>query len=176
MDRRIHPHLFPLGAGIISSRAGTLSLCPFREAEGVRSQKSGDRERADSSPAAASLRQMDEMDDPGHRQQAAGKTTAKAKTLVPEIDPASIRRLGLRVDSRHSEEITRRLPAVLFGAIYLLGATSAELLGVKRHKFPDAHRRPAGHPLDAVRLPVITTRSMQLAHRQKMPRQMLRQT
>src|SRR6266404_9937115 len=62
------------------------------------------------------------------------------------------------------------------GAVCLLGATSAELLRVKRHKFPDAHRRPAGHPLDAVRPPVITTRPMQLAHRQKMPRQMLWQT
>src|SRR6266446_5681399 len=60
------------------------------------------------------------------------------------------------------------------GAVCLLGATSAELLRVKRYKFPDAHRRPAGHPLDAVRLPVITTCSVQRAHRQQVPHQMLR--
>ena len=60
--------------------------------------------------------------------------------------------------------------------MFLLGATSAELLRVKRHKFPNAHRRSSGHPLDAVRPPVITTPPVQLAHRQKMPRQMLRHT
>src|SRR2546426_8607307 len=32
--------------------------------------------------------------------------------------------------------------------------TAAELIRVKRHKLPDAHRRPAGHPLHAVRQPV----------------------
>ena len=69
----------------------------------------------------------------------------------------------------HSEEITEKACSRALGAVCLLGATSAELLRVKRHKFPDAHRRPAGHPLDAVRLPVITTRPVQLAHRQKMP-------
>jgi len=53
---------------------------------------------------------------------------------------------------------------------------SAELVGVKRHKFPDAHRRMAGHPLDAVRLSVITTCPVQPAYRCKMPRQMFRHT
>ena len=76
----------------------------------------------------------------------------------------------------HSEEVTEKACSHSLGAVCLLGATSAELLRVKRHKFPDAHRRPAGHPLHAVRLPVITTRPVQLAHRQKMPRQMLRHT
>ena len=36
--------------------------------------------------------------------------------------------------------------------------TAAELIRVKRHEVPDAHRRPAGHPLHAVRQPVIPTR------------------
>src|SRR5260370_9584189 len=78
--------------------------------------------------------------------------------------------------ARNSEDITEKSCSRALGAVCLLGATSAELLRVKRHKFPDAHRRPAGHPLDAVRLPVITTRPVQLAHRQKMPRQILRHT
>src|SRR3989454_1568499 len=56
-----------------------------------------------------------------------------------------------------------------------LRATTAELLRVKRHKFPDAPRRPAGHPLHAVRQPVILTRPVQLAHRHQMPGQVLRQ-
>src|SRR6266478_5461647 len=77
---------------------------------------------------------------------------------------------------RHSEELTENACSRALGAVCLLGATSAELLRVKRHKFPYAHRRPAGHPLDAVRPPVIATRPVQLAHRQKMPRQMLRHT
>jgi hypothetical protein len=56
-----------------------------------------------------------------------------------------------------------------------LRSTTAELLRVKRHKFPDAHRRPAGHPLHAVRQPVIPTRPVQLGHRHQMPGQVLRQ-
>src|SRR6202011_5814629 len=75
-----------------------------------------------------------------------------------------------------SEEIIEKAYSRALGAVCLLGTTSAELLRVKRHKFPDAHRRPAGHPLDAVRPPVIATRPVQLAHRQKMPGQMLRHT
>jgi len=51
---------------------------------------------------------------------------------------------------------------------------SAEFIGVKRHKFPDAHRRSAVHPLDAVRLPVIPISPVQLGHRHEMPRQVLR--
>ena len=51
----------------------------------------------------------------------------------------------------------------------------AELLGVQRHKFPDAHRRPAGHPLHTVRQPVVPTRPIQLGHRHQMPGQVLRQ-
>src|SRR5262245_27367651 len=35
-----------------------------------------------------------------------------------------------------------------------LRSATAELLRVQRHKVPDAHRRPAGHPLHAVRQPV----------------------
>ena len=76
---------------------------------------------------------------------------------------------------RDSEEITEKACSPALGAECPLGATSAELLRVKRYKFPDAHRRPAGHPFDAVRLPVITTCPVQLTHRQKMPHQMLRQ-
>src|ERR1700730_17500873 len=71
---------------------------------------------------------------------------------------------------------TRSLSSATVVAVIVLGATSAELLRVKRHKFPDAHRRPTGHPLDAVRLSVITARPVQLAHRQKMTRQMPRNT
>ena len=56
-----------------------------------------------------------------------------------------------------------------------LRSTTAELIRVKRHKFPDAHRRPAGHPLHAVRQPVIPTRPVQLGHRHQMPGQVLRQ-
>ncbi len=92
------------------------------------------------------------------------------------INPASVRGLGPAGGLRHSEEITEKACSRALGALCLLGATSAELLGVKRHKFPDAHRRPAGHPLDAVRPSVITTGPVQLAHRQKMPGQMLWQT
>jgi len=54
-------------------------------------------------------------------------------------------------------------------------ATTAELIRVKRHKFPDAHRRSAGHPRHAIRHPVIPTRPVQLGHRHQMPRQVLRQ-
>ncbi len=75
---------------------------------------------------------------------------------------------------RHSEEITEKACSRALGALRLLGATAAELLRVKRHKFPDAHRGPAGQSLDAVHLPVITTRPVQRAHRQKVPHQMLR--
>src|SRR5215469_1394686 len=32
-----------------------------------------------------------------------------------------------------------------------LGSTTAELIRVEHHKVPDAHCRPAGHPLHAVR-------------------------
>ena len=32
-----------------------------------------------------------------------------------------------------------------------LRSTTAELIRVKRYKFPDAHRQPASHPLHAVR-------------------------
>lgn len=52
--------------------------------------------------------------------------------------------------------------------------TAAELIRVKRYKFPDAHRRPAGHSLHAVRQPVIPTRPVQLRHRQQMQGQVLR--
>jgi hypothetical protein len=38
-----------------------------------------------------------------------------------------------------------------------LRSTTAELIRVKRHKFPDAHRRPASHPLHAVRQPGLST-------------------
>src|SRR2546426_11277945 len=62
----------------------------------------------------------------------------------------------------------RSLRAVIGGAASLvisnpdhtkegLRPTAAELIRVKRHKLPDAHRRPAGHPLHAVRHPVIPT-------------------
>ena len=56
-----------------------------------------------------------------------------------------------------------------------LRPTAAELIRVKRHKLLDAHRRPAGHPLHAVRQPVIPTRPVQLRHRQQMQSQVLRQ-
>src|SRR5712692_1700261 len=81
----------------------------------------------------------------------------------------------------------RSLRAVIDGAASLvisnpdhtkegLRPTAAELIRVKRHKLPDAHRRPAGHPLHAVRQPVIPTRPVQLRHRQQMQGQMLRQS
>ena len=56
-----------------------------------------------------------------------------------------------------------------------LRPTTAELIRVKRHKFPDAHRRPAGHPLHAVRHSVIPTRPVQRGHRHQMPGQVVRQ-
>ena len=56
-----------------------------------------------------------------------------------------------------------------------LRSTTAELIGMKRHEFPDTHRRPAGHALHAVRHPVIPTRAVQLGHRHQMPGQVLRQ-
>src|SRR5258706_4188795 len=43
-------------------------------------------------------------------------------------------------------------------------ATTAELIRLKRHKFPDAHRRPARHPLHCVRQTIIPIRSIQLRH------------
>ena len=55
-------------------------------------------------------------------------------------------------------------------------STTTELIRVKRHEFPHAHRRPASHPLHAVRHPVIPTRSIQLSHRDQMPNQVLRQS
>src|SRR5207245_2648599 len=55
-----------------------------------------------------------------------------------------------------------------------LRSTTAELIRVKRHKFADAHPRPAGQPLHAVGQPVIPTRPVQLAHRHEMPGEVLR--
>jgi hypothetical protein len=55
-----------------------------------------------------------------------------------------------------------------------LGGT-AERIRVKRHEFPDAHRRPAGHPHHAVCHPIIPTRAVQLGHRHQMPGQVLSQ-
>src|SRR5262245_60164934 len=55
-----------------------------------------------------------------------------------------------------------------------LRSTTAELIRVKRHKCPDAHRRPAGDPLHAGRQPVIPTCPVQLGHRHQMPGQVLR--
>src|SRR5437867_1069572 len=57
----------------------------------------------------------------------------------------------------------------------LLVRSASELTGVKRDKFPDAHRRPASHPLHAVRQAVIPTRPVQLGHGNQMPGQVLRQ-
>src|SRR5258708_12994455 len=68
----------------------------------------------------------------------------------------------------HKKSTTKKNRQILGRAN--LFASSAELLRVKRHKFPDAHRRPTGHPLDAVRLPVLTTRPVQLAHPPNIPR------
>src|SRR5947207_521808 len=59
--------------------------------------------------------------------------------------------------------------------LVLLRSPTAELVRVKRHRFPDAHRWPAGHALHAVRHPVIPTRPVQLGHRHQMMGQVLRQ-
>jgi len=56
-----------------------------------------------------------------------------------------------------------------------LRSTTAELIRVMRHNFPDADRQPAGHPLHTVRHPVIPTHAVQLGHRHQMPGQVLRQ-
>jgi hypothetical protein len=56
-----------------------------------------------------------------------------------------------------------------------LRPTTAELIRVQRHKFPDAHRRPAGRPLHPVRQPVIAPRPVQLGHCHQMPGQVVRQ-
>ena len=55
-----------------------------------------------------------------------------------------------------------------------LRSTTAEFIRVKRHKFTDAHRWPAGHQLHAVSHPVIPTCSVQLGHGQQMQGEMLR--
>jgi hypothetical protein len=57
------------------------------------------------------------------------------------MNPASVRRLGLPAVYAISEEITEKACSRALGAVCLLRATSAELLRVKRHKFPDAHRQ-----------------------------------
>ena len=54
-------------------------------------------------------------------------------------------------------------------------STTAELIRVERHKVPDAHGRPSGHPLHAVRQPVVPTCPVQLGHRHQMPGHVLRQ-
>ena len=51
------------------------------------------------------------------------------------------------------------------------GPLSAELICVKRHRFPDAHSRAAGHPLHSVRQPMVPTRPLQLGHSHQMPGQ-----
>ena len=56
-----------------------------------------------------------------------------------------------------------------------LRSTTAELIRVRRHKFPDAHRRPAGNPLHTVRHADIPTRPVQVGHRHQMPVQVVRQ-
>ena len=43
-------------------------------------------------------------------------------------------------------------------ALAIASAVGAEFIRVKQHKIPNAHSRPARHPLDAVREPVIPTR------------------
>src|SRR5437016_4578987 len=48
------------------------------------------------------------------------------------------------------------------------GSTTAELIRVKRHKFPDAHRELASHPLHTVCQSVVPTGAVQLAHRHQM--------
>ena len=53
-------------------------------------------------------------------------------------------------------------------------STTAELSRVKRHKFPDTHRRTAGHSLHAVRQSVVPTSPVQFAHRQDMTGEVLR--
>src|SRR4051812_27366749 len=58
----------------------------------------------------------------------------------------------------------------------LLRSTTAEPIRVKRHKFPDTHRRPSSQPLHAIRQPVVPTRSVQLRHRHQMPDQVLLQS
>lgn len=52
------------------------------------------------------------------------------------------------------------------GAADALRSRIAELMRVERHKLPDGHCRTTGHPLHAVRHPVIPTGSVQLGHRQ----------
>ena len=47
-----------------------------------------------------------------------------------------------------------------------LRSTTAELVRVMRRRFPDAHRRPAGHTLHTVRNLVIRTRAIHLGHLQ----------
>jgi hypothetical protein len=56
-----------------------------------------------------------------------------------------------------------------------LRSPPAELLRVQRHKVPDAHRRPAGHPLHAVRQPVIPPGPVQRGHRHQVMDQVRRQ-
>src|SRR5207244_12968216 len=46
---------------------------------------------------------------------------------------------------------------LFIATLLFLRSTAAELICVKRHELPDARRRPAGHPLHAVRQLVILT-------------------
>src|SRR2546425_7988303 len=113
----------------------------------------------------------------------------------PYVCGAGTRRLHLRVDmkSAHASECRHRqhkkvekIP--LTGVVCLLTtgglirvrrggplrSTTAELIRGKRHKFPDAPRRPAGHSLHAVRQSVVPTSPVQFAHRQDMTGEVLR--
>jgi hypothetical protein len=83
---------------------------------------------------------------------------------------------GWRVSSSgEGSRVSGRLPRVVRRG-GPLRSTTAELICVKGHKVPDAHRRPAGYPLHAVRHAVIPIRPVQLGHRHQMPGQVIRQS
>src|SRR5882724_10622948 len=88
-------------------------------------------------------------------QNRAGGPGRQSKSLVLRLGKRLETDLS-HLDHRHwvtpFGEITEKACSHTLGGRCPLGATSTELFRVKRHKFPDAHRRPAGQSLDAVRL------------------------
>src|ERR1043166_9822924 len=87
------------------------------------------------------------------------------------MDCVSGRFLSRPTSSTHALARTAVRKAKDFAA---LRSTGAELIRVKRHKFPDTHRRTAGHSLHAVRQSIIPTSPVQFAHCHHMTGEVLR--
>src|SRR5262249_20224344 len=94
-------------------------------------------------------------------------TTATFRSVL-----MTILRLGCAISDR---DALKSLPGDLVRPAGPLRPTTAERVRVKRDELPDARRRPAGHPLHPVRLPVVPARPVQLAHRHHVLGHVLRQ-